>query len=81
MVEEKKQKKNGTGRKVHLVRADNDEEEEERTGKGKCQNWAQVAQTLLIGREIRVGPKSLRENTFRGRLKLVQKSSSSSEKR
>lgn len=64
-----------------MVRADNDEEQEELMQREDCQKWAQVAQTLLIGREIRVGPKSLRENTFRERLKLVQKSSGSSEKR
>lgn len=53
-----------------MVRADNDEEEEELMGKGNCQNWAQVAQTLLIGREIWVGPKSLRENTFRKEIEI-----------
>lgn len=28
-------------------------------GKRNCQNWAQVTQTLLIGREIWVGPRAL----------------------
>lgn len=64
-----------------MVGADNDEEQEELMQRETVKTGHKLTATLLIGREIRVGPKSLGENTFRGRLKLVQKSSGSSEKR